>query len=181
VTCAGRGSVGGAHVEHLASGIDEESVMRNCHVPWSTRLVGALLALSVGAVHVVDQGGGILGFTDPDWLGWSYRLIELASVLVAVAILVLGERWLSWIAAALLAGGPVIGYLLTRTIGLPGDAGDKGNWADSVGTLSLLLEGALAVLAGAIAVSAIRTARAAGAAAIPVPDERRHELARHGR
>jgi hypothetical protein len=43
------------------------------------RMVGALLALAIGAVHVADQGG-ISSLTMPDWIGWGYRLIEVGGV-----------------------------------------------------------------------------------------------------
>ncbi len=37
----------------------------------SVRLVGALLALAVAAVHVADQGG-ITVLNSPGWIGWGY-------------------------------------------------------------------------------------------------------------
>ena len=114
--------------------------------PFSTRLVVALLALSVTVVHVADQGG-IANFTDPNWLGWSYRLIEVGGLATAAVVLLAPKMWASWAAAALLAAGPFVGYLLSRTIALPDDSDDKGNWNDWVGTLSLLLEAALLILA----------------------------------
>src|SRR6266404_3800060 len=40
------------------------------------RLVGALLALAVAAVHMANQGG-VTALASPDWLGWSFRLIEI--------------------------------------------------------------------------------------------------------
>lgn len=41
---------------------------------------------------------------------------------------------------ALLAAGPLLGYLLTRSVGLPGDSGDTGNWLDSLGLTSMFVE-----------------------------------------
>jgi hypothetical protein len=118
---------------------------------FAVRAVCALLALAVSGVHVADQGG-IAAFTSPDWLGWSYRLIEAGGVLTAVALLcpraLLSPRLarLGWAAAVLLGTGPFLGYLATRSIGLPGDPGDVGNWDDWVGTVSLILEAALITL-----------------------------------
>jgi len=115
------------------------------------RLVGAMLALAVTAVHIADQGG-VTALADPAWIGWSYRLIEAGGVLTALALLMpkavrAGPAWLGWAAAALLGGGPFLGYLASRTIGLPGDPGDVGNWGYWVGTVSLLVEAALIALA----------------------------------
>jgi len=116
----------------------------------SMRLVGALLALAIAAVHVADQGG-VTVLNSPAWLGWAFRLIEVGGVLTALVLLVprpawLGPAWLGWAAGALLGAGPFTGYIATRTVGLPGDPGDVGNWGYWVGTVSLLAEVALVVL-----------------------------------
>src|SRR6185437_7014185 len=106
-------------------------------------MVGALLALGVAAVHVADQGG-VTAIASPDWIGWSYRLIEAGGVLSALALLTLA--WAGWAAGALLGAGPFIAYTLSRSVGVPGDRGDVGNWGDWVGTVALFIEAALVVL-----------------------------------
>jgi hypothetical protein len=109
------------------------------------RIVAALLALGIAAAHVADQGS-VTAFTSPDWLGWSYRLIEAGGVATALALLLPRPAWPGWAAGALLGIAPLLGYLASRTFGVPGDSGDVGNWGDWVGTVSLLLEAALFVL-----------------------------------
>jgi hypothetical protein len=127
----------------------------------SVRLVGALLALAVSAVHIADQGG-VTAFTSPDWIGWGYRLIEAGGVLTAVALLLAPlapppsrsgrpswcahARRLGWAAGVLLGTGPFVAYVLSRTVGMPGDPGDVGNWGYWVGTVSLFVEAALVAL-----------------------------------
>ncbi|MBV9447023.1 MAG: hypothetical protein JO345_14160 [Streptosporangiaceae bacterium] len=111
----------------------------------AVRMVSALLALAVAVVHIADQGG-VTNFTSPDWLGWSYRLIEIGGVLTAIALLLPFLSWLGWGAAVLLGVGPFLGYLASRSIGLPGDHGDVGNWGYWVGTVSLIVEAALIIL-----------------------------------
>jgi hypothetical protein len=125
----------------------------------AVRLVTALLALAVSGVHVADQGG-ITALNSPGWLGWSYRLIEVGGVLTAIALLLPWTRWLGWAAAFLLSAGPFIGYLTSRSIGLPGDHGDVGNWGYWVGTVSLIVESALIILSAGMLWSAWRLARA---------------------
>ena len=63
------------------------------------RMAGALLALAVAAVHVADQGS-VTAFTSPDWIGWSYRLIEVGGVLTALALLLPRPfpAWAGWAA-----------------------------------------------------------------------------------
>lgn len=116
----------------------------------AVRLAGALLAIGVAVVHVADQGG-VSAFSSPDWIGWGYRLIEAGGVLTALVLLVppvgwLGPAWLRWAAGLLLGVGPFAAYLASRTVGVPGDHADIGNWGYWLGTVSLVIEAALAVL-----------------------------------
>jgi hypothetical protein len=128
---------------------------------FAVRLVGALLALAVSVVHVADQGG-VAAFNSPDWIGWSYRLIEVGGVLTALAVFLPRPPWLGWAAGALLGAGPFLAYLTSRTVGVPGDPGDVGNWGYWVGTVSLFIEAALIVLSIGM-LAAMRTRQA------PVP------------
>jgi|ERR1022692_505063 hypothetical protein len=114
------------------------------------RLAGALLAVGVAAVHVADQGG-VTAFDAPDWIGWGYRLIEAGGVLTALALLLppilwLGLTRLRWAAGLLLGAGPFAAYVVSRTVGMPGDHADIGNWGYWLGTVSLVIEAALTVL-----------------------------------
>ena len=111
----------------------------------AVRLVGALLALAVSAVHVADQGG-ITVLTTPHWMGWSFRLVEAGGILTALALLVPWSAWRGWAAAVLLGIGPFAGYIASRSVGVPGDHADIGNWGYWVGTVSLVVEAALVVL-----------------------------------
>jgi hypothetical protein len=126
----------------------------------AVRLVGALLALAIAAAHVADQGS-LTALSSPNWIGWGYRLIEAGGVLTAAALLLapLARRparpaspaWpalarLGWAASALLGTGPFLAYIASRTVGMPGDPRDVGNWGYWVGTVSLLVEAALVAL-----------------------------------
>jgi hypothetical protein len=113
----------------------------------TVRLVGALLALAVAAVHVADQGG-VTALTSPAWIGWGYRTIEVGGVLTALVLLLPrpAPAWAGWAAGLLLGVGPFVAYVLSRSVGVPGDPGDVGNWGYWVGTVSLFIEAALVVL-----------------------------------
>jgi hypothetical protein len=137
---------------------------------FAVRFVGALLAVAIAAVHVADQGG-ITAMASPAWIGWGYRLIEAGGILTAMVLLLpgaarpgparlgqvrvagrrLGPAWLGpaglgWVAGVLLGAGPFLGYIASRTVGVPGDPGDVGNWGYWVGTVALLVEAALVML-----------------------------------
>jgi hypothetical protein len=106
------------------------------------RLAGVALALGIATAHVGDQGG-FTALTAPVWLGWAYRLIEVGGVLTAAALISPRTARLGWFAGVLLGVGPFLGFLASRTIGVPQDPGDVGNWSDWFGTLALVLEAGL--------------------------------------
>ena len=54
--------------------------------------------------------------------------------------------WLAWAAGALLGSGPFVAYIASRTVGVPGDPHDVGNWGYWIGTVSLIVEAALVTL-----------------------------------
>lgn len=120
------------------------------------RIAGAGLAVAVGWVHVVDQGG-LPGNKEPRYVGVGYWLIELAAIAVAVLLLaprtgraggLLADRLRAgWVLAVGVALGPLVGYVLSRGPGLPSYTDDKGAWGEPIGILSLLPEAALAGLA----------------------------------
>jgi hypothetical protein len=114
---------------------------------WALRLLGAVLSFGVYWIHVKDQGG-FPGHND-GYMRVGYYALEVAAVLVAIALMAATGRMLqySWWLAAGVALGPLVGYILTRSTGLPGHTDDKGNWTQPLGLLSLAVEGMLLVLA----------------------------------
>ena len=129
-------------VERSAGGITVPDIV--------VRFAGAMLALAVTSVHVADQGG-VTALTSPDWIGWGYRTIEAGGVLTALVLLLspalrLVPAWAGWAAGVLLGVGPFVAYVLSRSVGLPGDPGDVGNWGYWVGTVALFVEAGLVAL-----------------------------------
>ena len=140
---------------------DSAGVRRAGPPELAIRLVSALLALAVAGVHVADQGGITAFNAPPDWLGWAFRIIEVAGVLTALLLLLPRSGWLGWAAGALFGIGPFLSYLASRSIGLPGDHTDVGNWGYWVGTDSLIVEAALVILCTGMLLPTARTAIAA--------------------
>jgi hypothetical protein len=131
---------------------------RSAKRPFGWAVAAAALAVAVAAVHVADQGGLTALAAPPAWLGWSYRLLEVGAIAVAVGLLSRLAQRLSWWCALLVGVGPFVGYVLSRTVGLPGDSDDKGNWTEPLGIASLVIEALLIV----VAVRSIRSLRSAG-------------------
>jgi hypothetical protein len=78
-------------------------------------------------------------------LRYGYYMVEISST-ISAALIIRGKTfgWLLGLASSI---GPMTGYILSRTMGLPGDSGDVGNWGYLLGTASLIVEGCFVVLA----------------------------------
>ena len=79
---------------------DSASVRLAAPPELAVRLASALLALAVAGVHVADQGGITAFNSPPDWLGWAFRIIEVAGVLTALLLLLPRSGWLGWAAGS---------------------------------------------------------------------------------
>jgi hypothetical protein len=108
------------------------------------RTVVAVALLAVALVHVLDLPGK---WEETRWMAYGYGLL-VVSCLVVAEWLLRGSR-LVWAGAVAVAIGPMAGFVLTRTTGLPGATDDIGNWSEPLGLASLFVEG-LVVLAAAI-------------------------------
>jgi hypothetical protein len=127
------------------------------------------LAVTIAWIHIQDQGG-FPGNKMPRYIGCGYYLLEGAALLVAAALLWLppSKRPLSivWAAAMGVAGGPLLGYVLSRGPGLPDYTDDIRNWTEPLGVASLAVETALL----ALSVAAIISVRRARQATTPIAD-----------
>jgi hypothetical protein len=115
----------------------------------TVRFVAGLLAVAVAVAHVADQGG-VTALAAPQWLGWSYRVIEVGGVVTALGLAWRRSILVSSWAGLVVGTGPFLGYIASRTIGVPGDPADVGNWSDWVGTVALLVEAGLATVSVAL-------------------------------
>ena len=102
----------------------------------TARLLGASIVLAIGLIHILDAAST---YYSTRWLFWAYMALIAASVPVAL-ILLHSTSPLAWIAAAAIATGPLVGYLWSRAVGLPGDAPDIGNWLCTLGMAALFVE-----------------------------------------
>lgn len=102
----------------------------------TARMLAVVGLVAIAVIHILDAAGT---YTSTRYIFWLY----MAVIIGAIPGTLLLAHWSSrraWIAPALLAAGPLLGYLLSRTIGLPGDGDDVGNWLDTLGMASLFVE-----------------------------------------
>jgi len=109
------------------------------------RIVGVVGCLAVAAIHIIDQGG-LPGTKGPEYVQIMYYALEVAAVLVA-AVLLTNRARVGWFLSLGVAAGPIVGYVLSRGPGMPGYTDDIGNWGESLGVVSLVVEGILLILA----------------------------------
>ncbi|MGZ4616843.1 MAG: hypothetical protein ACXV4A_14940 [Actinomycetes bacterium] len=66
--------------------------------------------------------------------------------MLTAALLLARRQLLGWLLALGVAAGPLTGFILTRTVGLPGARDDIGNWTEPIGVASVVVEGTLLLL-----------------------------------
>lgn len=101
---------------------------------------------AVALIHVLDAPGT---FGAQTYKGWLY-IVLIAGCLTTAAALIRGTASRTWVAAALLPLGALSGFVVSRTVGLPGGGDDIGNWTEPLGLASLFVEGTLFSLSAAV-------------------------------
>jgi hypothetical protein len=105
----------------------------------AARLLAVVGLAGIAVIHVLDAPDT---FDGVKYIFWLYIAIIVGAIPFSLLLLQWSSR-LAWVGPALLAAGPLVGYLLTRSVGLPGDSGDIGNWLDSLGLASMFVEAAV--------------------------------------
>jgi hypothetical protein len=92
--------------------------------------------LGIAAVHVLDLPGK---WTEVRYIAWMYIAVIVA-VGIGVERLVVKVSKRDYLAASLLSISVIVGYIVNRTVGMPGAKDDIGNWFEPLGLLSLFIE-----------------------------------------
>jgi hypothetical protein len=108
--------------------------------PTATQGAAIALILVTGAIHFIDAPGS---FGDATYKGLLFVANGIAAIVASVGIY-RDERVWGWGLGLLVAGGALVGYVISRTVGLPGIAPDV--WLEPLGILSLLVEVSYVVL-----------------------------------
>jgi len=110
----------------------------------SSTIIGAAIALIVvtGLIHLVTAPDD---FSEAAYKGAMFVANGIAALIAAAGIYRGSKIW-GWGLGLVVAGGAMVMYVVSRTIGLPG-LGVDGAWFEPIGVLSLIVEGAYVVLA----------------------------------
>lgn len=94
---------------------------------------GVALVIAIGLVHLVEVPEHLV---DVPYLGVLFLLNFLGSLVAAIGIW-RRQRW-GWLLGLLLASGSIVGYILSRSTGMPGHPVEP--WTDPLGLVSLEIE-----------------------------------------
>jgi hypothetical protein len=107
----------------------------------------AIVALvGVALIHLLDAHDT---FVSTPYKGWLYVAL-IAGCLLTAFRLGRSNDSRAWVAATLLPLGAFVGFVYSRTVGLPGGADDIGNWWEPLGLASLFVEGLLVAFAASV-------------------------------
>jgi len=118
----------------------------------AVRAVIAIGLFAVGIIHALEIPGQVSGAA---WLTIGFCLLTVVSQGAGLWLLV-RPSVLAWEFAGLVCAFAAAGYVLTRSIPVPGDAGDVGNWLEPLGVAALIIEGTVVILAALILVGIYR-------------------------
>ncbi len=102
---------------------------------------GIVLILITGLIHVIDAPDS---FSDAVYKGWLFYA-NGAGALVAAYGIYRGHNW-GWNLGLLIAVGSLIGYVISRTVGLPYIPAEPDAWLEPLGVASLVAEGLFVVV-----------------------------------
>ncbi|HEX4628764.1 MAG TPA: hypothetical protein VH137_08240 [Gemmatimonadales bacterium] len=95
-----------------------------------------------GAIHLIEARDA---FGDAAYKGTLFVAQGLGALVAAVGIYRDQRGW-GWFLGVLVAGGALVGYVLSRTVGLPGLPPEPEAWLEPMGVASLIVEGLFVVL-----------------------------------
>jgi hypothetical protein len=124
----------------------EQSTIRAAVRDGIARSVAAIGLAGVALIHLLDLPGQL---TDTPYMFFLYLALMVSSVALAGALICASDARV-WAAATVLPALVIVGYVLSRTTGLPQSSDDVGNWSEPLGMASLFVEGSLVTLGSAV-------------------------------
>ena len=110
------------------------------------RAVTVIGLIAIGIIHAVEIPGQVSGAV---WLTIGFCLLAVIAPGIGLWLL-LRPSLLAWEFAGAGCALAAAGYVLTRSVPMPGDAGDVGNWMEPLGVTSLITEGVVVIVVALI-------------------------------
>ena len=109
----------------------------------AVRAVTVIGLIAVGVIHSLEVPGQVSGAV---WLTIGFALLAVVAPAAGLWLL-LRPSLLAWEFAGAACALAAAGYVLTRSVPVPGDAADVGNWLEPLGVASLTIEAVVVILA----------------------------------
>jgi hypothetical protein len=140
-----------------------------------TRRVATILGLAgIAVIHLLDLPGK---FAETPYLAWAYLGMILACAILIERIAT-NPKNADYLAAAGVAASVLAGFVVNRTVGMPGATEDIGNWLEPLGFLSLFVEAFTVwqALAAYRTLKAIGEAKRSGGPKFGQPQDRQYSV-----
>ena len=121
----------------------------------AVRAVAVSGLIVVGIIHALEIQGQLSGAA---WLTAGFVLLAVSAPLAGIWLLI-RPAMPSWAFGGLVCLSAALGYIITRSIPVPGDQGDFGNWLEPLGVAALITEWIVVSLVGLTLASERRVAR----------------------
>jgi len=106
------------------------------------RGVAVVGLLAIALIHLLDLESK---FKETPYLGVAYIMLVAGCLYAAWDLTAKGSRS-AWVISGILAAAALAGYMLSRSVGLPGAHDDVGNWLEPLGVAALFSETVVLVL-----------------------------------
>jgi hypothetical protein len=100
------------------------------------KTMGILLIVTIGIIHVLDAKDS---FQDAVYKGWLFYANGLGALLTAYLIFKVNNKN-GWNLGLLIAASSILGYISSRTIGLPLIPAEPDAWFEPLGIAAMIAE-----------------------------------------
>lgn len=99
------------------------------------KIIAVVAIVATGLIHLVTTRDS---FGEATYKGLLFVANGVGALVAAVGVY--RDRDWGWLLGALVAGGAILGYVLSRTVGLPGLPAEPDAWFEPLGVASLIAE-----------------------------------------
>jgi len=103
---------------------------------------GIVLIIAIGLIHFINAPDS---FDEATYKGLLFLANGVGALIAAYGIWS-DKRW-GWTIGLLVAAGALTGYVMSRTIGMPGIPAEPDAWLEPMGVLSMITEGMFSAVA----------------------------------
>jgi hypothetical protein len=109
----------------------------------AVRASAAIGLITVGIIHALEIQGQLSGAA---WLTAGFAALAACAPAAGLWLLARPSS-AAWGFSGMVCFLAAAGYILTRSVAVPGDPGDRGNWLEPLGVAALFTEGIVTILA----------------------------------